>query len=517
MTDSRRFRDTARIGRAALAGRLGGRGPTWSRPGAAAPAASALVVDLGAAHRRGPPAAAVAAAQISRGQAGARRAGAGRRADSAAGRRSLTPALFALCDALADGGAGEAATHIRDGASTAGSIEPASLLTASLAPRSGGDPHRRRRTAASRPISCGSSPSSPSARSRTRCSGSLFGAATTALAAALDAWNHGYCPACGSWPALAEVVGGHRVLRCSFCSAAWELNTYACIYCEESGEPFVTAAPDEERKDRRIEVCSALRRLPEDDRRRRSCRRFRCCRSPTSKPWTSTSRRWSTATRGRRCKEFSADGDELAATRPSLRDARPTRCSTSLCRLLPCASIVTIAGKSSTVRCHIASGVPNSSSDTPSTLLDRARVELRGAADRVQVDGAVLLQRRERLRAHAALADDRAHAVALDDLALIRLLADARRRSGGGDRATPSPSFTTTGPQWYSTEPRRSTGGSCFIRCECTASRPVNIAARDHARRRRPSARGPASSVSGALQRDLAAGAREARPDRASG
>jgi FdhE protein len=75
--------------------------------------------------------------------------------------------------------------------------------------------------------------------------------------AALEHWNHGYCPACGSWPALAEVVAGHRTLRCSFCSGAWELTTYACIYCNESGEKFVTAAPDEERKDRRIEVCSS--------------------------------------------------------------------------------------------------------------------------------------------------------------------------------------------------------------------------------------------------------------------
>ena len=32
---------------------------------------------------------------------------------------------------------------------------------------------------------------------------------------------------------------------------------YACIYCAESGERFVTAAPTEERKDRRVEVCSA--------------------------------------------------------------------------------------------------------------------------------------------------------------------------------------------------------------------------------------------------------------------
>ena len=28
------------------------------------------------------------------------------------------------------------------------------------------------------------------------------------------------------------------------------------VYCDESGEPFVTAAPDEERKDRRVELCS---------------------------------------------------------------------------------------------------------------------------------------------------------------------------------------------------------------------------------------------------------------------
>src|SRR5205823_6957040 len=77
------------------------------------------------------------------------------------------------------------------------------------------------------------------------------------LAEALAAWNRGYCPACGSWPALAEVVDGHRALRCAFCSGAWEISTYACIYCGEAGEPFVTAAPDSERKDRRIEVCSA--------------------------------------------------------------------------------------------------------------------------------------------------------------------------------------------------------------------------------------------------------------------
>src|SRR3954465_9827291 len=40
--------------------------------------------------------------------------------------------------------------------------------------------------------------------------------------------------------------------------------------------------------------------------------------------------------------------------------ASPVAASTSACRLLPCASIVTIAAKSCTSKCHIASGIPNS-------------------------------------------------------------------------------------------------------------------------------------------------------------
>jgi len=166
----------------------------------------------------------------------------------------LRPALLQLCDALAGGGAGDAATHIRDAIAN-GHIECGSLLTASLARNQAAI-----RTGASHR---GLAPDlvwlvaelavSPFVHALQR---SLFNRAGDDLQRALDAWNRGYCPACGSWPALAEVVGGHRTLRCSFCSSAWELTTYACIYCEEGGEKFVTAAPDEDRKDRRLEVCS---------------------------------------------------------------------------------------------------------------------------------------------------------------------------------------------------------------------------------------------------------------------
>ena len=167
----------------------------------------------------------------------------------------LTPTLFELCDALANGGAGAAATHIRESVE-GGKLEAASLLTASL--------NRDQAALRTGAVHRGLSPDllwlvaelavSPFAHALQRM---LFGNLSAGdLQTALDAWHHGYCPACGSWPAVGEVVGGHRTLRCSFCACAWELRTYACIYCGESGEGFLTAAPDEERKDRRIEVCA---------------------------------------------------------------------------------------------------------------------------------------------------------------------------------------------------------------------------------------------------------------------
>lgn len=167
----------------------------------------------------------------------------------------LTPTLFQLCDALAAGGAGDAATHIRESMDR-GQLEAASLLTASL--------NRDQAALRTGAMHRGLSPDlmwlvaelavSPFAHALQQM---LFGSVEAGeLRSALDSWNRGYCPACGSWPAVGEVAAGHRTLRCSFCSCAWEPTTYACIYCEEGGEAFVTAAPNAERNDRRIEVCA---------------------------------------------------------------------------------------------------------------------------------------------------------------------------------------------------------------------------------------------------------------------
>jgi FdhE protein len=65
----------------------------------------------------------------------------------------------------------------------------------------------------------------------------------------------GYCPICGSWPALIESRHTSRSLRCSFCAFAWSLSSARCIYCTNAGENFVAAALDVSRPKRRVELC----------------------------------------------------------------------------------------------------------------------------------------------------------------------------------------------------------------------------------------------------------------------
>jgi FdhE protein len=168
----------------------------------------------------------------------------------------LKPSLVRFCEALAAGGAGEVATHIGAAIET-GRLDAGSLLTASLAR----DQNAVRTGATHMDLApdltwlVAELAVGPVAHVLQRTL--LAAPPDTPLAVALAAWNQGYCPACGSWAALAEVVNGHRCLRCAFCAATWERTVYACVYCDEEGEAFVTAAPDEMRKDRRIEVCSA--------------------------------------------------------------------------------------------------------------------------------------------------------------------------------------------------------------------------------------------------------------------
>jgi FdhE protein len=49
----------------------------------------------------------------------------------------------------------------------------------------------------------------------------------------IDVWERGYCPVCGAWPALAELVGPEkkRHLRCVRCGSDWTWLVLLCPYC----------------------------------------------------------------------------------------------------------------------------------------------------------------------------------------------------------------------------------------------------------------------------------------------
>jgi formate dehydrogenase maturation protein FdhE len=136
----------------------------------------------------------------------------------------LKPGLIALCKAMSRGGAGEVADRIA-AAVDAGTLDAGSLLSASLAR----NPDVIRTGAAHRGLA-------PDL---------VWLAAELAISPLAHLLQR------------ALLTVDDESLRTAFCAYAWELTVYSCIYCAEEGEAFVTAAPDTERKDRRVEVCGS--------------------------------------------------------------------------------------------------------------------------------------------------------------------------------------------------------------------------------------------------------------------
>jgi FdhE protein len=169
----------------------------------------------------------------------------------------LRPTLVHLCRALADGGGGEAALQMR-AAIEADRIDAGALLTLAL----------RREQAALRVAATRAGLGhdllwlvadlavAPYAHALLD---TLFGAPApgSPLGNSLDAWTRGYCPLCGSWPAVIESAGDHRLLRCGLCAAAWETMTNACVYCGNGGDGFAAITPDPDQPTRRAETCTA--------------------------------------------------------------------------------------------------------------------------------------------------------------------------------------------------------------------------------------------------------------------
>ena len=156
----------------------------------------------------------------------------------------LGPLVLEACDDLAAGGAGDVARRVR-GCLDTGRVDLASLLAASF----DRDQHAIRVKALHEGIApdvlwlAAELATGPAAHVAV---GTLPGAGPgDGLAEALERWPHGHCPACGSWPAFAESVGGTGRLRCSFCGLGWPGRADRCTYCRaaDPAPTWLTAAP----------------------------------------------------------------------------------------------------------------------------------------------------------------------------------------------------------------------------------------------------------------------------------
>ena len=76
-------------------------------------------------------------------------------------------------------------------------------------------------------------------------------------------WDHGYCPICGAWPALAEARGLERArcLRCTRCGGDWRTEWLRCPYCGNRDHLTLGALVSEATAEtRKAETCGACRR-----------------------------------------------------------------------------------------------------------------------------------------------------------------------------------------------------------------------------------------------------------------
>ncbi len=68
-------------------------------------------------------------------------------------------------------------------------------------------------------------------------------------------WRKGYCPVCGAWAQLGEVVAGQRHLRCVACGTGWPVRAVFCPFCENADARRTRVLNVEGEPRFRIEAC----------------------------------------------------------------------------------------------------------------------------------------------------------------------------------------------------------------------------------------------------------------------
>ena len=74
-------------------------------------------------------------------------------------------------------------------------------------------------------------------------------------------WEKGYCPVCGSPPAISILRGeGERFLFCSFCDHEWHSQRIYCPFCENKDQKTLHYFFSEEEEEYRVDACDQCRR-----------------------------------------------------------------------------------------------------------------------------------------------------------------------------------------------------------------------------------------------------------------
>jgi hypothetical protein len=160
----------------------------------------------------------------------------------------LAPTFSRICQALAPATGGEAAWHIHEAVSS-GRIDFASLLWSVLV----------RREDAVRAMAAQLDLAADLLWLIAELTVSPYANwVQEQLSAAPVSARRGWCPACGSWPALAtEDRRGTRTAYCSFCAGAWTLAP-RCPYCDDA-DAWQVLTPVDAAPHRRIAWCRSCR------------------------------------------------------------------------------------------------------------------------------------------------------------------------------------------------------------------------------------------------------------------
>lgn len=78
----------------------------------------------------------------------------------------------------------------------------------------------------------------------------------------LDNWLKGFCPVCGSSPAMAYLRNddGKRILWCQFCGTEWSFLRLKCPFCSNEDQKTLRYFFTDEREPRRVHVCDKCKK-----------------------------------------------------------------------------------------------------------------------------------------------------------------------------------------------------------------------------------------------------------------